>query len=492
LNEGDIVVQALRIPGTSLTQSVQMQMALEKTIGQVPEVQRVFSRVGTAEIANDPMPPNLADTYIILKPTAQWPSPRRSQTEVVAAIHQIVGQVPGNNFEFSQPIQMRFNELISGVRTDVAVKVFGDDMDQLHAAAGKIVAVLERLQGAESVAAEQTTGLPMLTIAVDRQQAARYGVRLADVQDIVATAVGGREAGIYFDGDRRFNIVVRLPNDVRSDIESLKRLPIALPAADGNASPSFVPLSELAHFSLAPGPNQISREDGKRRMVVSANVGGRDLGSFVAEAKEKVAASAALPPGYWISWGGTFEQLQSATARLQWVVPIALALVLVLLFVVFGNIKDGLIVFTGIPFALTGGVLALWLRDIPLSITAVVGFIALSGVAVLNGLVMLSFIRALRDEGKTLDEAIRLGAISRLRPVLMTALVASMGFIPMALATGTGAEVQRPLATVVIGGILSSTALTLLILPILYGLAHQGLAHQGWVSPPENRRRSAA
>ncbi|WP_338618063.1 CusA/CzcA family heavy metal efflux RND transporter [Pigmentiphaga sp. CHJ604] len=477
LDEGDLAVQVLRIPGTSLSQAIAMQEELEKQVAKVPEVERVFAKIGTAEIASDPMPPNIADTYVMLKPQDAWPQPRRSHEEVVAAIRKVVEGVPGNNYEFTQPIQMRFNELISGVRSDVAVKIFGDDMAQLERTAAEIAAVMARLPGADAVKAEQTAGLPMLTIAVDRQKAARYGVSLAEVQETIATAVGGREAGIFFQGDRRFDILVRLPDDVRGDIEALKRLPVALPRGEGQARVAFVPLAELARFELAPGPNQISREDGKRRIVVSANVRGRDLGSFVSDAQDSIEASVRIPPGYWTAWGGTFEQLQSATERLQWVVPISLLLVFALLFAMFGNLRDGLIVFTGIPFALTGGMLALWLRGIPLSISAAVGFIALSGVAVLNGLVMLSFIRSLRAEGHPLDEAVRLGAATRLRPVLMTALVASLGFVPMALATGTGAEVQRPLATVVIGGIISSTALTLLVLPTLYRLAYRRQAH---------------
>ncbi|ODU73190.1 MAG: cation transporter, partial [Bordetella sp. SCN 68-11] len=478
LDEGDLAVQVLRIPGTSLTQAIAMQEELERQVAKVPEVERVFAKIGTAEIASDPMPPNIADTYVMLKPLDAWPQPRRSHEEVVAAIRKVVEGVPGNNYEFTQPIQMRFNELISGVRSDVAVKIFGDDMAQLERTAAEIAAVMARLPGADSVKAEQTAGLPMLTIEVDRQKAARYGVSLAEVQETIATAVGGREAGIFFQGDRRFDILVRLPDDVRGDIEALKRLPVALPRGEGQARVAFVPLAELARFELAPGPNQISREDGKRRIVVSANVRGRDLGSFVSDAQDSIAASVRIPPGYWTAWGGTFEQLQSATERLQWVVPISLLLVFALLFAMFGNLRDGLIVFTGIPFALTGGMLALWLRGIPLSISAAVGFIALSGVAVLNGLVMLSFIRSLRAEGRPLDEAVRLGAATRLRPVLMTALVASLGFVPMALATGTGAEVQRPLATVVIGGIISSTALTLLVLPTLYRLAYRRKARE--------------
>ena len=478
LNEGDFAIQALRIPGTSLSQSVAMQQQLEATLkAKFPEIDRVFARTGTAEIASDPMPPNISDGYIMLKPVSEWPEPRKSRDELLAAIQDVVGKVPGNNYEFSQPIQLRFNELISGVRSDVAVKIFGDDMDVLNKTGEEISSMLQKIPGASEVKVEQTTGLPMLTVNIDRQKASRYGLNVADIQDAVATAIGGREAGTLFEGDRRFDILVRLPESLRNDVESMKRLPIPLPRGTGGTGSAegrtnFIQLAEVASFELAPGPNQVSRENGKRRIVVSANVRGRDVGSFVADA-EAALAQVKIPTGYWTSWGGTFENLQSATQRLQIVVPVSLLLVFLLLFAMFGNVKDGLLVFTGIPFALTGGILALWLRDIPLSISAAVGFIALSGVAVLNGLVMISYIRSLREDGTPLDEAIREGALTRLRPVLMTALVASLGFIPMAIATGTGAEVQRPLATVVIGGILSSTVLTLLVLPILYRLAHR-------------------
>ncbi len=475
LNEGDIAIQALRIPGTSLTQSLAMQQQLEsKLMANHKEIARVFARTGTAEIASDPMPPNISDGYIMLKPRDQWPQPTKSREQLLAEIEATATSLPGNNYEFSQPIQLRFNELISGVRSDVAVKLFGDDMLVLDSTAAKIAGVLGKIPGATEVKVEQTTGLPMLTVQIDREQTARYGLNIADVQAAIATAIGGQEAGTLFQGDRRFDIVVRLPDSLRSDLEQLKRLPIALPlgaAAEGRAR--FIPLGEVASLQVAPGPNQISREDGKRRIVVSANVRGRDIGSFVAEATQQLQAQVAIPAGYWTSWGGQFEQLQSATKRLELVVPVALALVFVLLFAMFGNVKDGLLVFSGIPFALTGGIVALWLRDIPMSISAAVGFIALSGVAVLNGLVMIAYIRQLREQGMPLQEAIREGAITRLRPVLMTALVASLGFVPMAIATGTGAEVQRPLATVVIGGILSSTALTLLVLPLLYRLAYR-------------------
>jgi len=473
LNEGDFAIQALRIPGTSLTQSVEMQRQLESTLkAKFPEIERIFARTGTAEIAADPMPPTVSDGYIMLKPAEQWPQPPRTRDELLEAIRAEAAKVPGNNYEFSQPIQLRFNELISGVRSDVAVKLFGDDNDMLNETSARIAAALEKVQGATEVKVEQTTGLPMLSVNIDRAKAARYGLNITDVQETVSTAVGGRAAGTFFQGDRRFDILVRLPDAVREDVEALRRLPIPLPQGSDAARGTYIPLGEVAALELAPGPNQVSRENGKRRVVISANVTGRDLGSFVADAQQAVAA-VKVPAGYWTAWGGTFEQLQSASQRLQIVVPLALAMVFVLLFTMFGNIKDGLLVFTGIPFALTGGILALWLRDIPLSISAAVGFIALCGVAVLNGLVMLSFIRGLREEGRTLDEAVREGALTRLRPVLMTALVASLGFVPMAIATGTGAEVQRPLATVVIGGILSSTALTLLVLPVLYRLFHR-------------------
>ena len=477
LNEGDFAIQSLRIPGTSLTQSIDMQKKLEAGLkAKFPEIERVFARTGTAEIASDPMPPNISDGYVMLKPEKDWPSPKKTRAQVLAAVQAEAATYAGNSFEFSQPIQLRFNELISGVRSDVAVKIFGDDMDVLNATAAQIANVLSRIPGAAEVKIEQTSGLPMLTVNIDREKTARYGLNVGSVQEALAIATGGRNAGTVFEGDRRFDIIVRLPEDLRTDLEALKRLPIPLARLSGTngaaGEVSFIPLSEVATLDFAPGPNQISREDGKRRIVVSANVRGRDIGTFVPEAEKLIQREVKIPPGYWMIWGGTFEQLQSATQRLQLVVPLALFLVFTLLFVMFNNAKDGLIVFTGIPFALTGGILALWLRDIPLSISAAVGFIALSGVAVLNGLVMISFIRTLREEGMSLDQAITTGALTRLRPVLMTALVASLGFIPMAIATGTGAEVQQPLATVVIGGIISSTLLTLLVLPLLYRLAH--------------------
>jgi cobalt-zinc-cadmium resistance protein CzcA len=471
LDEGDLAVMTLRIPGTSLQQSVAMQQKLETALlREFPEIERVFARIGTAEVATDPMPPNAADSYLILRPESEWPKPKRTHAQLVAAIAEAADRIPGNNYEFSQPIQLRFNELISGVRSDVAVKVFGDDTATMLATAQRIAQVLGRLPGAVDVKIEQTEGLPALTLAVDRIKAARYGLNVADVQEAFGTLVGGRDVGTVFEGDRRFAITVRLPEGARNDVETLRRLPISLPAREGRSA--SIPLSEIATLAFVPEANQISRENGKRRIVVTANVRGRDLGSFVAGLQAELNRLK-LPAGVWLSLGGQFENLQAAGQRLALVVPAALALVFALLYLMFGSVKDGLLVFSGIPFAMTGGVLALWLRGLPLSISAAVGFIALSGVAVLNGLVMLTFVRSLRDQGHTASDAMREGAQVRLRAVLMTALVASLGFLPMALATSTGAEVQRPLATVVIGGILSSTALTLLILPALYTWAHR-------------------
>jgi heavy metal efflux system protein len=454
LDEGDIALHALRIPGTGLEQAIGMQTLLEAKIKQFPEVDTVVAKIGTADVATDPMPPSVADTFIMLKDREDWPDPRKPKAELLRELEAAVRTIPGNNYEFTQPVQMRMNELIAGVRADVAIKVFGDDMQTLAELGEQIEAIAQQVRGAADVKLEQITGLPMLTVTPDREALARYGLALDDVQDVVAIAMGGRTAGQLFEGDRRFDIVVRLP-------EAL------------TAAARYVPLGELVALDIAPGPNQVSRENGKRRVVVTANVRERDLGSFVTELQARVSENLSLPEGYWIDYGGTFEQLISASQRLQIVVPVALIAIFGLLFMAFGSGKDAAIVFSGVPLALTGGVAALWLRDIPFSISAGVGFIALSGVAVLNGVVMIAFIRRLREQGDRLEDAIVDGAIGRLRPVLMTALVASLGFVPMALNVGTGAEVQRPLATVVIGGILSSTLLTLLVLPALYRLLHR-------------------
>lgn len=470
LDEGDITMHALRIPGTSLSQAIVMQQELEKTIKTFPQIDKVYSKLGTAEIATDPMPPSVADTFLILKPKSQWPDPSLSKNAFIAQLQAAVAKVPGNNYEFTQPIQMRFNELISGVRSDVAVKVFGDDLESMTETAEKIAEVLEKTQGSADVKVEQTTGLPVLTVNIDREKIARLGVNMEDIQTAVSIAMNGAHAGAVYDGDRRFDIVVRLDAAQRLDTQMLERLPIKL---NVNNSATYMRLNELATLDVAQGANQFSRANGKRNVVVTANVRNRDIGSFVAEAQAGIATNVKIPAGNWLEWGGTFKQLQSAADRLKIVIPLALLIVFMLLYAVFGNFKDGLIVFSGIPFALTGGVTALWLTGIPLSISAGVGFIALSGVAVLNGLVMITFINNLRSEGGALNEAVREGALTRLRPILMTALVASFGFIPMAIATGVGAEVQRPLATVVIGGVMSSTLLTLLVLPLLYSMVHR-------------------
>ena len=472
LDEGDIALHALRIPGTSLSQAIEMQSVLEARLKTFPEVDNVVSKIGTAEVATDPMPPSVADIYVMLKPRTQWPDPRKPKAQLVTEIESAVQTIPGNNYEFTQPIQLRFNELISGVRTDVAVKVYGDDIEVMLNSAEQIESILKEIPGAADVKVEQTTGLPMLTVKLDRASLARYGLSVDDVQQLVSTALGGTSVGEVFEGDRRFEIVVRLPEKIRTDVEGLGELPVPLPLRSASTTRSFIPLREVAVIEMVQGPNQISRENGKRRIVVTANVRGRDLGSFVAEAQRRVRAAEVAPPGYWVEYGGTFEQLISASNRLMIVVPAALLLVFGLLYLSFRSIKDALLVFSGVPLALTGGVAALYLRDIPFSISAGVGFIALSGVAVLNGLVIISFIRTLRAEGRSLDIAIEEGCLTRLRPVLLTALVAGLGFLPMALATGPGSEVQRPLATVVIGGILSSTLLTLVTLPVLYRMVH--------------------
>jgi len=473
LDEGDIALHALRIPGTGLDQAVGMQTLLEARIKQFPEVDKAFAKIGTADIATDPMPPSVADNYVIFKPRSEWPDPKREKADLVAALEKAVRELPGNNYEFTQPIQMRFNELISGVRSDLGIKVIGDDLEQLQTSAAEILEVLEKIPGAADARMEQVTGLPVLTVTPKREQLAAYGLTINALQDLVATAIAGESAGLIYDGDRRFELVVRLPEKLRNDLSVLERLPVPI-----KTEPGFVPLNEVASITLAPAPNQVSRENGKRLVVVTANVRGRDLGSFVNEVQTRIASEVKLPAGYWLDYGGTFEQLQSASKRLAIVVPLTLLMVIALLVMAFGSIKDALIIFTGVPLALTGGVLALWLRDMPMSMSAGVGFIALSGIAVLNGLVMLAFIRQLWLENGDLMNAIIQGALTRLRPVLMTALVASLGFVPMAFNVGIGAEVQRPLATVVIGGIISSTLLTLLVLPVLYGLVHRKMTVQ--------------
>ncbi|MFT7307043.1 MAG: cobalt-zinc-cadmium resistance protein CzcA [Candidatus Azotimanducaceae bacterium] len=466
LDEGDIAMHALRIPGTSLRQAVQMQVQLEAEIAKLPEVERVFAKIGTAEVATDAVPPSVADNFIILKPRNEWPDPNKTKNQLVKELEERVTPIPGNRYEFLQPIQMRFNELIAGVRAELAVKVFGDDFDTLISLGGDIEKAINRVPGAVDIAVEQATGLPVFTIEPNREALARYGLSIAELQSLLATSLGGAVAGQLYEGDRRVDIVVRLPERLRSDPDGLLSLPI--PVSGG----SYVPLGELAETELVNGYNQINRENGKRRIVVTANVRGRDLGSFVSDVQSAVTQQVDIPPGYWVEYGGTYQNLQSAITRLSIVVPVTLLLIIGLLVMALGSFRDTAIIFSGVPLALTGGIAALLIRDIPFSISAAVGFIALSGIAVLNGLVMVSFIRDLRSHGHSLEESILEGALTRLRPVLMTALVASLGFVPMALNTGIGSEVQRPLATVVIGGIISSTLLTLVVLPALYRLVH--------------------
>ena len=465
LDEKDIAMHAMRIPSTSITQSAQMQTLVEKTVSSFPEVATVFSKTGTAEVASDPMPPNVSDTFIILKPQEEWPDPSKTKSELIGEIESAVKRVPGNNYEFTQPIQMRFNELIAGVRSDIAVKVYGEDFDALLESANAVASVLRTVEGASDVKVEQVAGLPYLDIRLRKREIARRGLSVAQVQDVISTAVGGNEVGVLFEGDKRFDIVVRLSDIARSDLEVLRNLPVPI---SGNGRPMTIPLRQLADIEISEGPNQISRENGKRRVVVQANVRGRDIGSVVRDAQAGIADRVTLPPGYWLDWGGQYENLLAARDRLIIVVPLCFAAIFFLLFMALGSVRDSLIVYSGIPFALCGGILALALRGMPISVSAIVGFIALSGIAVLNGLVMVTRIQQELAEGVDKVAAVIDGAVIRLRPVLITALVASLGFVPMAIATGTGAEVQKPIATVVIGGLISSTALTLLVLPALY------------------------
>ncbi len=468
LDEKNIVMEVKRIPSTSLSQSQMMQLDNESMLSRFPQVAFVFSRTGTPDLAADPMPPSASDTYIILRPRHEWPDPELSKEELIRQLDAEASKLPGNKFGFSQPIQMRFNELIAGVREDLAVKVFGDEFAPMLRAANQIAAVLRRLDGAANVKVEQVTGLPFLEIKIDKGEIARRGLNLSDVQDVIGIAIGGRAAGLVFERDRRFQIIVRLQDALRGDIEALQNLPVALPRASPGVGAATVPLRQLASFNFTEGPNQVSRENGKRLVVVTADVRGRDIGSLVDEAQAKIAQHVTLPPGYWLGWGGQFENFVAARQRLTIVVPLCFALIFLLLWSALSSARDALLVFSAVPLALTGGVAALWLRDMTFSISAAVGFIALSGVAVLNGLVMLSFTKQLIEQGAAKHDAIVRGALTRLRPVVMTALVASLGFVPMAIATGTGAEVQKPLATVVIGGLISATFLTLFVLPALY------------------------
>jgi heavy metal efflux system protein len=467
LDEKNVAMHALRIPSTSLAQSQAMQIDIEKAVSALPQVAFVFSKTGTAEVATDPMPPNAADTFIMFKPREQWPDPALTKDALLQQIEAAVRELPGNNYEFTQPIQMRFNELLAGVRGDVAVKIFGEEFEPLLRAADQVATILRATKGAKDVKVEQASGLSILDITVDKTEIARRGLSLAAVQEVIGAAIGGRDAGVVFEGDRYFEIVVRLPETTRNDLDALKNLPVSLPTA--GAVSLTVPLGQVAAFTLGDGPNQVSRENGKRRVVVTANVRDRDIASVVNEARARIDA-VKLPAGYWMTWGGQFENLEAARQRLSIVVPACFLVIFLLLTSALGSPRDALLVFSAVPLALTGGVLALWLRGMPFSVSAAVGFIALSGIAVLNGLVMLTFIKRLMAQGQEKLDAIYEGALTRLRPVAMTALVASLGFVPMALATGTGAEVQKPIATVVIGGLISATLLTLFVLPALYAL----------------------
>ncbi|SEJ90262.1 cobalt-zinc-cadmium resistance protein CzcA [Sphingobium sp. AP50] len=462
LDEGDLLIQALRIPATSVQQSQAMQGPIEQMVSKQPEVKFVFSKTGTAELASDPMPPNATDMFVILKPRKDWPNPSLPKDELVERLEKELGRFPGNAYEITQPIQMRFNELIAGVRGDIAVKVFGDDFDAMNRTAEQIAGALRRTEGATDVKVEQTSGLPMLDIRPNRDAMARLGVTAQDVQDVVTATIGGRPSGMIFEGDRRFPVVIRLSDTQRSDLSLIGRTQV--PVTGG----AYVPLSSVADIRIVDGPNQISRENGKRRVVVQANVRGRDVGSVVADAQSAIGQQVRLPAGSYLEWGGQFENLRSASERLKLVVPACFLLILLLLHGALGNMRDAAIVFTGVPFALVGGVLLLFVRGMDFSVSAAVGFIALSGIAVLNGLVMVSSIQDLVRSGMARADAARTGAMQRLRPVAMTALVASLGFVPMAFASGAGAEVQKPLATVVIGGLISATLLTLFVLPTLY------------------------
>ncbi|WP_311274623.1 CusA/CzcA family heavy metal efflux RND transporter [Methylobacterium sp. WCS2018Hpa-22] len=467
LDEKSIALNAQRIPSTSLTQSQAMQLKVEQAISRFPQVAYVFSKTGTAEVASDPMPPSSSDTFVILKSQEEWPDASLSKADLQEQIEKALGSLAGNVYEFSQPIQLRFNELLAGTRGDLAVKVFGEEFEPMLKAANQVATILRGTEGADDVKVEQTAGLPFLEIKINKTEAARLGLSTSAIQDVIGAAIGGREAGMVFEGDRRFPIVVRLNDKVREDREALENIPVPLPPGL-NGRASSVLLKQVASFSVTEGPNQISRENGRRRVVVTANVRGRDIGSLVAEAQAKVTSDVSLPAGYYVTWGGQFENLASARQRLMVVVPVCFFLIFLLLFSALNSARDALLVFSAVPLALTGGIAALWLRGMPFSVPAAVGFIALSGVAVLNGLVMLTYIKQLIAEGRPRREAILEGAMTRLRPVAMTALVASLGFVPMALATETGAEIQRPLATVVIGGLISATLLTLVVLPALY------------------------
>jgi heavy metal efflux system protein len=478
LDEKDLAIHALRIPSTSLSQSQSMQFDVEKTVQSFQEVAYVFSKTGTAEMAADPMPPNVSDTFVIFKPKTEWPTPNLRKEDLIKKIENAINQVIGNNYEFTQPIQMRFNELIAGVRSDVGIKVNGDNFDIMNKLANQISGILQTIPGAADVKVEQTRGLPVLDFKLKRDHMARLGLNVSEILNVISIAIGGREAGVVFEGDQRFNIILKLPEQFRQNLEKIQNIPIFLkkPQVEKNKISGklqqkmvSIPLKEVAELVITDGPNQISRENGKRRVVIQSNVRGSDIATFVEHAQKAISQSIPLPHGYWLEWGGQFKNLKEAKETLYWVVPGCFLMIFMLLFAALNSAKGALFIFTAVPLALTGGILSLWLRGFPFSISAAVGFIALSGIAVLNGLVMVTTINE-RLKNQSLEDAIKGGALTRLRPVLMTALVASLGFVPMAISTGTGAEVQKPLATVVIGGLITSTLLTMLVIPILYKL----------------------
>ena len=466
LNEGDVAMQAIRIPSTSLDQSLDMQKRVEKAISSLPEVAFIYSKTGTAEVATDPMPQNASDAFVILKPEDQWPDGVNSKDDIVERVEEKMETLTGNAFEVSQPIEMRFNELIAGVRGDVAIKVFGDNMDQLERTAAQIASAINKVRGTSDLRVEQTAGFPTLEVQFNRDAIARYGLSIDEVANTVAAALGGREAGIVFEGDRRFDIVVRLDNSTRDNLDAIGALPVML--TDPHAGPrTSVPLRELAAFQFTEGVNQVSRENGQRRVVVQANVRGRDLGSYVGEARSAVDQQVKLPPGVFIEWGGQYENLQAASKRLSIVIPIVFALIFGILFMALGSTTAALAVYSAVPLGLAGGVFGLFVARLPFSISAAVGFIVLSGVTVLNGLVVMTSIRQRIDEGLPVNEAISGGMMERVRAVLLTGFVPAIGFVPMALATGRGAEVQKPLAVVVIAGLIVATFLTLFVLPAI-------------------------
>ena len=487
LDEKNLALASQRVPSTSLEQSVRMQRGVEQAITSLPEVDYMFSKTGTAEVATDPMPPNISDGFVMLKPQKEWPDGVNTKEDVIARVEAKANALIGQGYELSQPIELRFNELIGGVRGDVAVKIYGDDLDKMSAAGARIAAALQSVPGAADVRVEQVTGAPTLDVQFDRAEIGRLGLTVEEVADTVAAAMAGREAGLLFEGDRRFDVVVRVPQASRNDLDALGALPVMLPAELGQLRRS-VPLSQLARFTHAEGLNQISREGGKRRVVVQANVRGRDVGSFVTAAQPKVEA-VALPPGTWIEWGGQFQNLQAASQRLAIVVPLCFAAVFALLYLALGGFAPAFAVFIAVPLGLSGGVFALALSGINFSVSAAVGFIVLAGVAVLNGLVVMSSIRQRLADGVALGQAIIDGAMEKVRPVVMTGLVPAIGFIPMAVASGTGAEVQKPLAMVVIGGLITATALTLVVLPaitqVVLSLAGRGAKAEPALAPAE-------